>query len=166
MSSKICKHKDCQNKIEMYPKYCFIHTLILYNVFISKSNIKNAGYGLFAGPKGFKKDDIIGEYSSNENKVSQGEIKKSCFNKDKTCWTYVLCESDKINDDVVCWNDTNELNSTYVRYINDAYNTKYENNASFYIKKEHNEKRAYVIAKKDIRPYEEIFVSYGNYYWN
>lgn len=165
-----CSYTDCKKELNMYPKYCFIHTLLLHNVFISKSNIKNAGYGLFAGPKGFKKNDIIGEYSTNENTTTQGEIKKHCKLKDNTCWTYALCESNKIDDDVVCWNDTDKLNSSYVRYINDAYNTKYKNNSIFYVKKELKtdkeiNKRAVVIASKNIKPYEEIFVSYGNYYW-
>lgn len=155
-----CYKINCNNDKGIYPKYCFIHTLKYNNVFISPSNIKNAGYGLFAGPKGFKKDDIIGEYSTKQNKTTQGEILQTC-QYDNDCWKYALCQTHDIKDNVICWNDTNEVNSTYVRYINDAYNTKYHNNSEFKIEND----KAYVIASKNIKPYQEIFVSYGNSYW-
>jgi hypothetical protein len=162
-----CYEITCYNDKGIYPTYCFIHTLQYNNVFISPSNIKNAGYGLFAGPKGFKKNDIIGEYSTTQNKTTQGEILKNCNNTYNntyidSCWKYTLCKSNILKDDIVCWNDTDDINSTYVRYINDAYNTKFKNNSEFNIKNDN----AYVIASTDIKPYQEIFVSYGSSYWS
>ena len=169
-----CNETTCKNDKGIYPTYCFIHTLQHNNVFISQSNIKNAGYGLFAGPKGFKKNDIIGEYSTEQNKTTQNEILRNCKNNknntfdnknDKSCWKYTLCKlnnlQSNLQNDILCWDDTDEINSTYVRYINDAYNTKYHNNSEFKIEND----KAYVIASTDIKPYEEIFVSYGNSYW-
>lgn len=63
-----------------------------------------------------------------------------------------------------------------MRYINDAHKTKYKNNSYFHIKKNKNKNTlethdkwiftAYVIASKNINPYEEIFVDYGKNYWS
>jgi hypothetical protein len=156
-----CIYNNCKNNIGIYPELCFIHTLLLNNVFISKSNIKNAGNGLFAGPKGFKKGNIIGKYSTNKNITTQGDIVKKCPSDDRKCWEYVLCRTNDIKDNSICWDDNNNIKSTYTRYINDAFNSKYKNNSEFYIAND----SVYVIATINIKPYEEIFISYGNNYW-
>jgi hypothetical protein len=163
-------NQKCKNHIGLYPQFCFIHTLLINNVFISESNIKKAGNGLFAGKFGFKKGDIIGLYSSENNKLTQNDVIKKCDRiKDDSCWEYVLCNLKKkgqTENDIICW-DGQDTHSTIMRFINDARKSPYKNNSYFYIK--NNKKRepiAYVIASKNINPYEEIFVSYGKNYWS
>lgn len=171
-------NKHCKNHLGFYSQFCFIHTLLINNVFISKSHIKNAGNGLFAGPEGFKKNSIIGIYSTEDNKMTQEAIINKCNKtKDNSCWEYVLCNLKKKHQkdsDVICW-DGIDKKSTLMRYINDAHKTKYKNNSYFYIKKkknhsDHNKQKwefiAYVIASKNINPYEEILVDYGKNYWS
>jgi hypothetical protein len=170
-------NKHCKNHLGLYPQFCFIHTLLINNVFISKSHIKNAGNGVFAGPDGFKKNSIIGIYSSESNKTTQQNVIDTCHKtQDNSCWEYVLCNLKKKHQkdsDVICW-DAIDKKSTLMRYINDAYKTKYKNNSYFHIKKKKNtseinqkwEFTAYVIASKNINPYEEIFVDYGKNYWS
>ena len=173
-------NKHCKNHLGLYPQFCFIHTLLINNVFISKSHIKNAGNGLFAGPDGFKKNSIIGIYSSESNKTTQQNVIDICNKtQDNSCWQYVLCNLKKQHQkdsDVICW-DAIDKKSTLMRYINDAHKTKYKNNSYFHIKKKKNKITletnnqkwiftAYVIASKNINPYEEIFVDYGKNYWS
>lgn len=171
----------CKKSIGKYPRFCSKHTFLIDNLFISKSNIKNANNGLFAGEYGFKKNDIIGIYSNENNTLSYGDVIKMCDKiKNDSCWEYLLCDikdikKDKYNDNTICWDGSN-TRSTITRYINDAFNTKYRNNCFFIIKKKRvytdsTKKKykmipvAYVIASKTIKPYEEIFVSYGKNYW-
>ena len=52
-------NKRCALKLGLYPRYCELHTMLIQNVYISKSHIKAAGNGLYAGPYGFKKGDVI-----------------------------------------------------------------------------------------------------------
>ena len=163
-------NKKCKNHLGIYPKYCYIHTLLIENVFISKSNIKNAGNGLFAGPKGFVKNDKIGVYSTDTNQTTQDKVTENCkiINND-SCWEYVLCDFPKKGKDTICW-DGIDTTGTIMRYINDAKNSKYKNNSYFLIKKQkinNNMKPIpYIIASKNIKPYEEIFVNYGKNYWS
>jgi len=166
-------NKRCKNSLGLYPHYCFIHTLLNYNVFISKSNIKNAGNGLFAGHNGFNKDDIIGMYSTDNNITNQNAVNNNCnITNNNSCWEYVLCDFQKkgqSTDKVICWDGLNK-SSTIMRYINDAKNSKYKNNSYFLIKKKKKGNKmipvAYVVASKSIQPYEEIFVNYGRNYWS
>ena len=131
-------NKRCKNHIGKNPRFCSPHTLLIDNVFISKSHIKNAGNGLFAGKYGFKKDDIIGVYSNENNKLLYSDVKRNCETiKNDSCWEYTLCDVKKKyqnDDDVVCW-DGIHPRSTIHRYINDAFNSKYKNNSFFIIKK-------------------------------
>ena len=123
----------CKKFIGKYPRFCSKHTLLIDNVFISKSNIKNANNGLFAGEYGFKKNDIIGIYSNDNNTLSYGDVVKMCDKiKNDSCWEYLLCDVKKnnYNNNTICWDGTNQR-STITRYINDAYNTKYKNNCFF-----------------------------------
>jgi hypothetical protein len=169
----------CKKYLGKYPRFCSIHTSLIDNVFISKSNIKNAGNGLFAGKYGFKKNDVIGVYSNEHNKLLYSDVQNNCNKiKDDSCWEYTLCDikKNKYNDNTICW-DGIKPRSTIHRYINDAFNTKYKNNSFFIIKKKriYTDKTkkefkmtpvAYIIASKKIDPYEEILVSYGKNYWS
>lgn len=149
--------KRCKNQLGLYPEYCELHTMLVHNVFIAPSQIPNAGNGLYAGPYGFKKGDIIGEYSFKWNEASLGTISKRC--KDDNCWSYVFCDEGD-EDDTRCW-DGVDIRSTLMRNINDAHGSKFKNNAYFDVIKDH----VYVIASKNIKPFFECLVSYGKEYW-
>ena len=49
-------NKRCKMDLEMYPRFCKLHTILVENLYIGKSNISQAGNGLFVGPYGFKKN--------------------------------------------------------------------------------------------------------------
>ena len=129
--------------------------MLIDNVYIEKSNIKNGGNGLFVGPYGFKKGDIIGKYSFPYNQVSLENLERRC--KKEKCWDYVFCETKGQK----CW-DGLDLRSTIIRNINDAHNSKFRNNSYFEIKGDN----VYAKTSRNIKPFSEIFISYGSKYWD
>lgn len=149
--------KRCALKLGLYPQYCELHTMLIENLYISKSNIKAAGNGLYAGPYGFKTGEVIGVYSYPWNKVSLGKLEKRC--KDDNCWSYIFCDEGQ-SSKTKCW-DGLDIRSTIIRNINDAHNSKFRNNAYFDIKKG----KVYAIASRTIKPHREIFIDYGENYW-
>lgn len=165
----MCHYNNCHKKLGLYPKYCFYHTLKENNLYIAISSIPDIGMGLFAGPNGFKKGDVIGKYSSDDNNncITYGELIENTkiFNNhdlyERT--KYILCDLPKKNQkqsDVLCW-DGLDIRSTILRFINDSHKTSFKNNTHFIIKND----QAYVIASDDIKPFHELFISYGNKYW-
>lgn len=153
-------HKRCKNKLGIYPQFCHLHTVSIHNVYIAPSNIPQAGNGLFTGPFGFKKGDIIGQYNQPFNSVKLGQLQKRCDNDN--CWSYVFCDDDdKTNyKKTQCW-DGLDIRSTLMRNINDAHGSSFKNNAYFDII----DGNVYVVASRNIRPKKEIFVNYGKNYW-
>jgi hypothetical protein len=162
------KHPDtgkrCINLLGLYPEYCELHTMLINNIYISKSNIEEAGNGLYTGQYGFKKGDIIGQYNYKWNSVKLDTIIKRCENKDTKCWKYVFCDDSKNNigkDKIPCW-DALDIRSTLMRNINDAYKSKFRNNCYFDVINGN----VYIIASRNIKPHKELFVSYGKKYWS
>lgn len=150
--------KRCKHLLGLYPQFCELHTMLIHNVYIAKSSIENAGNGLFAGPYGFKKGDIIGKYSYPWNEVKLKQLYKRC--KDDNCWSYVFCDRGN-EDNTQCW-DGVDIRSTLMRNINDAHGSKHHNNSYFDVIKN----QVYVIASRNIKPHKELFVSYGKNYWS
>lgn len=147
----------CGNKLGLYPEFCRIHTMKINNVYIHKSEIPKTGNGLFAGEYGFKKGNIIGKYNYPWNETNLGKLYNRC--KNDNCWSYIFCK-DGERKNTKCW-DGLDIRSTLMRNINDAHGSDKKNNAYFDIVN----KNVYVIASKNIKPYSEIYVSYGNLYW-
>jgi hypothetical protein len=145
--------KRCRNLLGIYPRFCELHTTLIENVYISPSQITLAGNGLYAGPFGFKKGDVIGEYSMPWNQVSEKTLEKRCDNS--KCLSYVFCDHHSN-----CW-DALDIRSTIIRNINDAHGSKFRNNAYFDVIDGH----VYAIASRNIKPGKEILVSYGSSYW-
>jgi hypothetical protein len=148
----------CILKLGMYPRYCELHTMLIDNVYISKSNISGGGNGLFVGPYGFKKGDIIGIYSHSWNRVDLGTLEERCKNNNK-CWSYTFCEHG-YNRKTKCW-DGLDIKSTIIRNINDARGSKFRNNSYFEII----DNKVCAIASRNIKPHREIYINYGNLYW-
>ena len=150
--------RRCQLHLGPYPQYCELHTMLIENLYIAKSNIRAAGNGLFAGPYGFKRGEVIGIYSNSRNKVPLGKLKRRCGNDDH-CWSYVFCDSGD-HSNTKCW-DGLDIRSTIIRNINDAHKSGFRNNAYFDIK----DGKVYAIASRTIKPHREIFIDYGDNYW-
>jgi hypothetical protein len=147
-------NKRCKNSLGIYPKFCHTHTVLIENLYLDESKIKNAGLGLFSGPFGIQKNQIIGKYSSPQNYLPSHLHDRRC-QKDKNCYQYVFCDNNK------CW-DASDIRSTLTRYINDARGSEFRNNCYFEIIN----KDIYVISSRNIKPHKELFISYGGNYWN
>jgi hypothetical protein len=150
--------------------------MLIENLCISKSQIKNAGNGLYAGPFGYSKGEIIGEYSTPFNYAKEGDIYKRngkggngyVEGYKPINQSYLFCDTPKRGESVEmsdCW-DSLDIRSTIMRNANDASNSRFRNNSYFEIKKDHNgKKHVYIIASKKIKAYEECFLDYGTSYW-
>ncbi len=137
--------------------FCNIHLNKLYNLRIKQSSIKGAGKGLFSGSEGFKKDDIISEYSRYDIKKKEKDMYKHCDSH--KCTEYIYC--DNLGKKKTCWNAKKSL-SVIARYANDSRSTK-KNNAEFTEERG----RVFMIANKNIKADSEIFCDYGgNYDWS
>ena len=162
--SQVCSYihsetgKRCCLKLGLYTDFCELHTMMVDNVYIKKSNIEKAGMGLFAGPYGFKKGDIIGKYSYPWDKI---KLKNKCKNNE--CWKYVFCQDKKDNSH--CWLGFDikgsiilNIQPIYERKgkIGDASTSRFNINSVFQIKN----KEIYVLATSNIKPNKEIFASY------
>jgi hypothetical protein len=166
-------NRRCKLHIGIYPKYCHIHTTLIENLFVAPSSIPNGGNGLFAGPLGFKKNDIIGEYSQEWMEVKSGRLDKR-NGKDKSGeykdvnYSYIFCDEQKKGQkekDVQCW-DGLDKNSTIVRNANDAHGSKHRNNAYFDTRKGKDGKtHVYMIASRNIAGLREVRCDYGNSYF-
>lgn len=166
-------NRRCKLHIGIYPKYCHIHTTLIENLFVAPSSIPNGGNGLFAGPLGFKKNDIIGEYSQEWMEVKSGRLDKR-NGKDKSGeykdvnYSYIFCDEQKKGQkekDVQCW-DGLDKNSTIVRNANDAHGSKHRNNAYFDTRKGKDGKtHVYMIASRNIAGMREVRCHYGNSYF-
>lgn len=150
--------KRCKNLLGIYPEYCELHSMMILNVYIARSQIEGAGNGLYVGPYGFKKGDRIGKYSYNWNRVNLKTLYNRCKDDDK-CWSYVFCDRGNA-DNTKCW-DGLDIRSTIIRNINDAHGSQFKNNAYFDVI----DGEVYAIASRNIKPHKEIFISYGSNYW-
>lgn len=139
--------KRCCLKLGLYPEFCELHTMLVNNLYIKKSNIEKAELGLFVGPYGFKKGDIIGKYSYPWDKI---KLKNKCKNND--CWKFVFC-NDK-TDNSSCWLGL-DIKNSIVRNINDARGSNFNNNSILEIRN----KEVYILATRNIKPNKEIFAS-------
>lgn len=144
----------CNNNLGIYPEFCHLHTLKVYNLTIGPSQIPKAGNGLFAGEHGFKKGDIIARYGYPWNKVSEKTLDKRCKNIGNKCYEYIFCENS------TCW-DGYDIRSTIARNSNSAWKTKFKHNAYFEMIKG----SPYIIASRNIAAGSEIFTHYGDSYF-
>lgn len=160
-------NKRCKLYLEMYPKFCHLHTILIDNLYIDISNIKNAGNGLFSGPLGFKKDEIIGEYSYPWMEVKSKKLDIRNGKGKNVNYDYVLClnkEKGQKEGDIMCY-DGLDKNSTIIRNANDAHNSNFKNNCYFEAIKRDCKYKVFAVTSKNIKPFSEIFISYGDNYF-
>lgn len=164
--------KRCKLQLGIYPRFCHLHTQLIYNVHVAKSGIKKGGNGLYVGLYGFKKGMIIGEYSEDKIKVNGDAFRKrngkDRYNEYKDVNDmYLLCANTKKNEKEICW-DALDIRSTIIRNANDAHNSNFRNNAYFDQKRNRNGKiHVYMVASRNIAAGKEILCSYGDNdsYW-
>jgi hypothetical protein len=126
-----------------------------YNLLVKISTIPNAGYGLFAGYKGYKKGDIITEYSRQDIATPLKEAIKEANKTIKLVpdyWKYAFMDEDIIYNPRVAYD-------LLGRYANDARGRL--NNAKFHCKNGN----VFIVATRNITPFAEIFCDYGDIYW-
>ena len=163
--------KRCKLQLGLYPRFCHFHTLQIQNLYIDKSNIQNAGNGLFTGLYGFKKGMIIGEYSEDHMNVKEGRQRTRNGKGTTSNDNYLLCaekEKNQKDKDIPCW-DALSIRSTITRNANDAYGSQFRNNAYFKQTKDSKGKiHIYMVASKNITGFKEILCQYSpnNSYWN
>jgi hypothetical protein len=126
-----------------------------FNLYITHSQLPDAGLGVYTDDF-IPEDTIIGEY--------KGEIVKS-YNLETNDYFYELVEADEANGVIGVGIDSSKLPRCYMAMINDAQFSKtYSNNCVF--EGDIEEGKVYVVSTRDIEPEEELFVSYGEGYWN
>lgn len=155
------KNVQCSNPVGIYPTYCELHTILIDNLYIAPSGIKDWGAGLFAGPLGFHKNQIIGEYSQSWTRIKHNQLFSRNGRGQKVNSAYAFCDE----EDDVCW-DGLDKSSTIIRNANDARGSGYRNNAYFDIRKDkYGQKHVYMVASRRIAPTKQIFCDYGEDYF-
>jgi len=121
------------------------------NCFVSKSQIQNAGYGLWAKTN-IKKGEPIVQYEGIYHNSDEYNYETEC--EGDNCYNYLFCND---ND---CW-DAKDNTEFIARYSNDCHNSDFECNASY----DMINGNPYIVASSDIPEGDEIFTTYGNMYW-
>jgi SET domain-containing protein len=125
-------------------------------LFIQESLIPGAGKGLFTDTL-IKKGKIIIEYTGEKLTWAQCE-KRNNEQEGLNGYFFFVSKNNCI--------DAQHTLDSLGRYANDAQGYKkvegLKNNAEYQIIK----RKPYIIAKKNIKAGEEIFVSYGKEYWD
>lgn len=118
-------------------------------LYISASNISNAGTGLFTAIKIYK-DEIISIYTGES--LSTKESSKRAENKENQYFITLL--NGKILD--------SKHTPGFAKYANDAHLSIFKNNAKIAL---NDKNQVCLIATKNISKYTEILTSYGKAYW-
>lgn len=183
-----CKRTTCRN-----PYYCYQHLESVAGLRIKKSNIENAGYGLFATRK-LDKNSLI-PYSKI---ILDNETVEKMWPDDVVAKYTFKCENGK-NDTRRIYYDGTSTQTGPARYINDPGDEKMVNaefedcnlkgiehvsrindvdelektenikvNALHFIDGEAVNINPYLSVRltKDVQAGEEIYISYGTEYWD
>jgi len=126
-------------------------------LYIKKSTLKGAGDGLFSDTL-IKRGEAIIEYTGEE--VTWAECRRRNQKIKDGCGAYYFYISER-----KCI-DAQHILDSLARYANDAAGLSriegIKNNSRYEIIKG----KPYIIASRNIKPGEEIFVAYGRAYWN
>ena len=138
------------NKLNLYHKSSF-------DLYVDKSSIPNSGFGIFTRSN-IPKDTYIDDY--------YGEIVESCYGGE-----YYFSITEKLGINAIttprCYmamlNDAS-YRPTSKRKLSKFIEHNYKNNCYFVTDIEN--KRVKVYSSVDIIPNTELFISYGENYWN
>jgi uncharacterized protein len=124
-------------------------------LYIKESTISGAGMGLFTDEP-IKKGAIVTEYEGEQLTWTECEKRNEAQEGLNPYFFYISKKN--------CIDAQHTLDSLG-RYANDAMGyvriAGLKNNAEYQVMK----KKPYIVAKRNIKPGEEIFVSYGKEYW-
>jgi uncharacterized protein len=115
-----------------------------YELYVAQSIIPNAGMGVFT-KETIQKDNIIDEYFGDVYEINFSPS-KYYFEIDKGIGI-----------------DAFNFPRCYMAMINDVYGTMYKINCEFVSDKI--TLRVFIKAISTIQPNEELYISYGDYYW-
>jgi SET domain-containing protein len=140
--------------LDLYPVFCNEHGPIAYNMEVKASTIPGAGLGLFTLTD-LQAGDFVALYHSDVRLV-QGEEKNN---------DYCLEIPPDLHAGVMFMIDASDVGSTLGRYANDSRCSLPNGSYAFQPTPE-----GYMIpfikASRAIRAGEEIFVAYGQSYWD
>lgn len=150
--SDTLKKKRCRKRTAHTPQ-CWIHLAKEKNLRIKKSNIPNAGKGLFTWKKPIRRGKNIDFYTGVKTSRPVLDVK---YGKNTTA-EYALCNGPNLCIDAFL--------STHgaPRFTNDARGSKYKNNSHFTFDNRYNNFN--LKSSKYIKPHQEIFSNYGEKYW-
>lgn len=142
------------------------HDLALdHTLMVMKSQIPNSGNGLFFEPQGLTSNiEECSTTSATQHGISEGSIicyytgHRHNFYSQK----YLANKSYLLHVDRDILVDPRETLQIKARYVNDPLNEKLVN--CKYVP-DPDEYRCKVVATRIIRPGEELFISYGDFYW-
>lgn len=129
-----------------------------YNLYLKKSQITNGGIGVFTHDD-IQCNEIIDEYLGDITSVSIGHY--TFYIKENTyidAYNYPRCYMAMINDgSFVPKRNKKQNNKKNINIVKE-----YENNCEFSVKCN----RVFVKSIKEIKAGDELFISYGEDYWN
>ena len=145
----------CRNKVCIGVDTCHAHRKKTLGVFVKKSNIPNAGKGLFAN-KDFKQNDVIGKYSGDILTRQQNSERHGKDNKyDMNAYGLAITSAKRVIDA--------SCNRGLMSLANGSA-SKAQSNARFMDKLIQG--KANVRATKKIRKGQEIIIHYGANYFS
>lgn len=159
------KARRCKNISCAIGPFCWLHTAIVYHVRAKKSSIPNAGNGLFVDDSrlqknfhGFKKDDFIAPYTPGDKYRNEAALRRATstqrfIEEERPTAVYAVNTPGGIVN-------AHQSNSNPARYANQGSSSgRYRFNAELAFAEDRDEE--WIVAIKDIRKGEEIFVDYG-----
>ena len=159
MRCKSIKKKGgrCKNRTKRTRK-CWVHLQQKNNLHVKKSNIPNAGFGLFARRKAIKRGERIGKYNSGRIRSHKLDRYYGVGN----VAPYAYCDSDERKARCI---NANFSAGSALRYANDARRSNKNNMIMKNIPSRRYKFSAVGFALKKINPGKEIYWNYGKYYW-
>jgi SET domain-containing protein len=153
MPSK-CTHGACTKCARRYHPFCSRHGIKHFGVAVKKSRILGSGMGLFA-KRAIPPNKLIVEYSGTKVQLEIAHAD-----------TYISQYCLQLDDDFAV--DAKEDVGNLGRFANDADHgsNPFVCNAQYVIKTKNGEKTAWIEAIDSIAVGEEIFVSYGEEFWD
>jgi SET domain-containing protein len=152
--SRRCLDQSCSKLLDLYPSFCNEHGPIAYEMEVKESKLPGAGLGLFTKVD-LSAGDFIALYHADV-KVAEGDEENN---------DYCLEIPSQLHNGVTLVVDAGKVGSTLGRYANDSRDGAQNANFAF-----QRSERGYMVpfikALRLIRDGEEIFVSYGQSYWD
>ena len=150
-SARLVNGKRCTRKTCLYAHQCWQHTMHNSGVAVMKSNIPEAGKGLFA-----VRDLPSGTMFPYLGRILTQDQVDGLYGQGDSVASYVY----KTRKGVCI--DASGTQSCLARYINDTKGTNNEPNCRWV---EHRNGKVSVVTTRPVFKGEELYVDYGDSYW-